>query len=95
MPAYVIFTRERTLEPQELQLYMDQVRATLDGHEFRLLAAYGPWEDLEGPPTEGTVIVEFPTMDAARAWYDSPAYREAREHRLFGAVYRALLVQGL
>ena len=62
---------------------------------MKVLAAYGTHEDLEGPRTEGTVIAEFPSMEAAKAWYDSPSYREVREHRLKGAVYRGLLVSGV
>ena len=95
MPAYFIFTREATTDPAELSTYHEQVQATFAGHPVKVLAAYGKHEDLEGPPNEGTVIGEFPTMEAAKAWYDSPAYREVREHRFKGAVYRATLVQGL
>jgi uncharacterized protein (DUF1330 family) len=95
MPAYAVFIRDRTLDPRELQTYRERVGPTFTGHPFRTLAAYGPQEDLEGPPTEGTVILEFPSMEAAKAWYDSPAYREVREHRLTGAVYRVVLVQGV
>jgi uncharacterized protein (DUF1330 family) len=40
-------------------------------------------------------LSEFPTFEAAKAWYDSPAYREAREHRFKGANYRAFIVQGV
>ncbi len=40
-------------------------------------------------------IVEFPSFDEAKAWYDSPAYREAREHRFKGADYRVVIVQGV
>jgi uncharacterized protein (DUF1330 family) len=61
----------------------------------KLLASYGRYEDLEGSPTEGTVIAEFPSMEAAKAWYESRAYREVREHRFKGAIYRALLVAGV
>ncbi|HUB20169.1 MAG TPA: DUF1330 domain-containing protein [Acidobacteriaceae bacterium] len=95
MSAYAVFTRERTLNASELQLYAEKVASTFAGHPYKTLAAYGRFEDLEGPPTEGTVIIEFPSMEAARAWYDSPAYREVREHRLEGAVYRAVLVEGV
>jgi uncharacterized protein (DUF1330 family) len=49
---------------------------------------------LEGPAAEGVAILRFPDMAAARAWYDSPAYRQAREHRQLGADYRMLLVEG-
>ena len=95
MSAYLIFTREKTLDQKELEIYWEQIRETLAGHSVKVLASYGAHEDLEGPPTEGTVIAEFPSMAAARAWYDSPAYRAVREHRLMGAVYRGLLVEGI
>ncbi len=95
MSAYFIFTREKTLDQAEMDLYHQQVRATFAGHDMKPLAVYGAFEDVEGAPTEGTVIVEFPTMEAAKAWYDSPAYREVRIHRFEGAIYRATLVQGV
>jgi uncharacterized protein (DUF1330 family) len=84
MSAYLIFTRERTLYAKELEIYWEKIRATFTGHEVKVLASYGQHEDLEGPPTEGTVIAEFPSMEAAKAWYDSPSYSEVRQHRLMG-----------
>jgi uncharacterized protein (DUF1330 family) len=33
-------------------------------------------------------------MAAAKAWYTSPAYQEARQHRLKGGKFRLLLVEG-
>jgi uncharacterized protein (DUF1330 family) len=94
MSAYVVFIREQTLDRAELDTYFKEVKATFAGHELKVLANYGPQEDLEGSPTEGTVIAEFPSMEAAKAWYDSPLYRKVREHRFKGAIYRAVLVQG-
>ena len=55
----------------------------------------GAHEDLEGVPTEGTVILEFPNAAAAKAWYDGRAYRKVREHRFKGANYRAILIEGV
>ena len=95
MSAYFIFTREKTLDQTEMDIYNREVSATTAGHGMKILAAYGPHEDVEGIPTEGTIILEFPTMEAAKAWYDSPAYREVRVHRFQGATYRATLVQGV
>lgn len=95
MRAYLIFIREETYDPAELAIYWQQIRATFAGHSVRVLASYGQHEDLEGPPTEGTVLAEFPSMDAAKTWYDSPEYRRVREHRLRGARYRGILVEGL
>ena len=50
---------------------------------------------LEGPEVQGVVILEFPTVADAKAYYDSPAYREAREHRFKAADYRVLIVEGV
>jgi uncharacterized protein (DUF1330 family) len=95
MSAYLVFIRERTLDAVELEIYWSQIRSTFAGHEVKVLASYGAHEDLEGPATEGTVIAEFPSIEAAKRWYDSPAYRAVRIHRQKGAVYRGILVQGL
>ena len=95
MSAYFVFTRDETLDPAAMKTYGEQVRPTFKGHDMKILAAYGKQEVVEGPQSEGIVIIEFPTMEAAKAWYDSPAYKEVREHRFRGAKYRAVLVQGL
>ncbi len=95
MAAYMIFTREKTLDKRELATYSEEVPATLAGHEVKVLALYGPHEDLEGPSTEGTVILSFPSIDAAKAWYDGPSYRAVREHRFKGSTYRVTLVDGV
>lgn len=95
MPAYIVFIRERTLDQSELQTYWSKAPSTLEGHSVKVLAAYGRHVTLEGPEVEGVVVAEFPSVEDARAWYDSPAYREAAEHRFRGAVYRGLIVEGV
>ena len=95
MSAYVVFTREKTLDKLELAAYLKDVPATLGGHEVRVLAPNGWHEDLEAPSTEGTVILEFPSIEAAKAWYNGSPYRGVREHRLKGATYRVTLVEGV
>lgn len=92
-PAYIVFTREKTLDRAELEAYWKEVPASLEGHSIKVLSGYGPHEVWEGDSTEGVVIAEFPSMEAARAWYHSPAYQKAREHRVKGAVYRGILVE--
>lgn len=94
MAAYIVFTREKTLDRSEMEAYWAKVPPTLDGRPIKVLAAYGRHVTLEGPEVEGVVIAEFPTLEEARAWYDSPAYQEAAEHRSRGAIYRGLIVEG-
>jgi uncharacterized protein (DUF1330 family) len=72
-----------------------KIRATLEGRPIRTLAAYGRHVTLEGPDVEVVVVAEFPTLEEARAWYDSPAYQEAAQHRFRGAIYRGLIVEGV
>ncbi len=94
MPAYVVAIRDKTKDPAELKAYSATAgKARAEG--MKLLAAYGANEALEGPPTEGVVLIEFPDMASAKAWYDSPAYTEARKHRFLGADYRFILFEGL
>lgn len=95
MPAYIVFTREKTLDQSELETYWSQVPPTLEGRPIKVLAAYGRHVTLEGPDVEGVVIAEFPSLEEARAWYDSPAYQQAARHRFRGAVYRGLIVEGV
>jgi len=95
MATYIVFTRESTHDASELAAYSQQVGDTLTGHPVTVLAAYGRQEVIEGPNVEGVVILAFPTFEAAKAWYDSPAYRQVREHRFRGADYRAVIVEGV
>ena len=57
---------------------------TVAGHGGRYLAVAAEPEALEGDPgLTSAVLIEFPNLAAARAWYDSAAYqpRKALRHR--------------
>ena len=95
MAAYVVFIRERITDPAEFALYRQKAAAARGDHPLKRLVFDGNLEVLEGESTDGVVILEFPDIAAAHAWYDSPAYQEAKAHRLRGADHRVLLVQGL
>ncbi|GAB6851115.1 DUF1330 domain-containing protein [Paraburkholderia kururiensis] len=95
MATYIVFTRESTQDQGELDNYMKKVGETFKGHPIKVLAAYGPQQVLEGDAPEGVVVVEFPDTQAARAWYDSPAYQQVAQHRFKGSRYRAVLVEGV
>ena len=95
MAAYIVFIREKTLDQSELEAYWSRASATMEGRPIKVLVAYGRHVTLEGPEVEGIVVAEFPSVEEARAWYDSPAYREVAEHRFRGAVYRGLIVEGV
>ena len=95
MGAMIIFTRERVRDAAEMETYGGKAGPTLAGYAGTPRAFYGPCETLEGAPVEGAVVIEFPDVAAARAWYDSPAYAEARKHRHLGADYRVFITETL
>jgi uncharacterized protein (DUF1330 family) len=64
MAAYIVFMRDLMRDTKEFGTYMEAVPPTLAGHPVKPLALYGAIETLEGPPIEGAVIVEFPTLEA-------------------------------
>jgi uncharacterized protein (DUF1330 family) len=94
MAAYMVFTREKTTDAAELETYGKMAGAASAGHNMTPLVVYGKQEVLEGPQIEGVVVLSFPTAEEAKAWYNSPAYVAAREHRFKGAEYRCVLVEG-
>jgi uncharacterized protein (DUF1330 family) len=95
MVAYAVFICDRLRDPEMMQAYRDKVGATFAGHQATRLVGHGAFEMLEGAAMESVVITEFPSVEAARAWYDSAAYREVRRLRHLAADYRAFIVEGV
>ncbi|MBO9097761.1 MULTISPECIES: DUF1330 domain-containing protein [Rhizobium] len=95
MSAYVVFVRDRITDPEEFATYGKMAPRAAEGREMKPLAFYGAVKTLEGAAVDGSVILEFPTMEAAQAWYDSPLYQEAVQHRFKGADYRVFIVEGV
>lgn len=95
MTAYVIFIRNAITDAEEMATYGQKAAGARGDHKMTPLAFYGPVETLEGDKADGVVLISFPSMDEAKAWYNSPAYQEALPHRLKGADYRVILAEGL
>lgn len=94
MSAYVVAIRTKTTNAEELQEYGRRApEARLPG--MKALARYGAFEVLEGPPIEGAVIIEFGSVEEAKAWYNSPKYQEIAKHRFNGAEYQMFIIEGV
>ncbi|MDR1331649.1 MAG: DUF1330 domain-containing protein, partial [Tannerella sp.] len=93
--AYVIFIKEKTVNQEELKIYAKEAPAGLVGHNIITRAAYGKNQVVEGADVEGVAILEFPSFEEAKTWYENPIYQKAKEHRLKGGVYRAIIVDGI
>ena len=86
MTGYVIVDVE-VHDPIAYKDYTDQVLATVAPYGGRFVVRGGAYETKEGHwQPKRIVVLEFPSFDAARAWYDSPAYqailpiRQANSH---------------
>ncbi|HTJ14196.1 MAG TPA: DUF1330 domain-containing protein [Dinghuibacter sp.] len=95
MPAYVIFTREKTFDQNELHRYKDLVPASFVGRAVKPLASGTRFATLEGDAIDSVTMLEFPTMAEAEAWYRSPEYQEASKHRLKGGEYRCWIIESV
>lgn len=95
MPAYAIFIKNKTHDADLLKAYGQKAAGARGDHPLTALAAYGPIETLEGDEAEGVVLLQFPTMEAGKAWYNSDAYQDAKATRLKAADYRVLFFEGL
>ena len=81
MPAYVI-ADVSVSDPEQYKSYMALSPRAVTEAGGRFLVRGGRNEALEGDWTPGRlVMIEFPTYEQARAFYDSPLYREARAKR--------------
>ena len=95
MPAYVI-ARINVTDPEKYEGYKALSPGAIAAHGGRFLARGGDVAILEGEPEDRrVVIVEFPSMEQAKTFYDSPEYREARAAREGAAEGQFLLVDGL
>jgi uncharacterized protein (DUF1330 family) len=96
MSAYALFIREGAVfDAAEMAIYGKLNREAPPHPGLKPLALYGKMETLEGDAPDGIVLLEFPDMASAKAWYDNPAYQAAAEHRKRGANYRAIFFEGL
>jgi uncharacterized protein (DUF1330 family) len=95
MAAYAIVNVE-VLDPAGYQEYRALVVPTLEKYGGRFLVRGGPHEVVEGDwrPSR-LVILEFPSMAAARRWYGSEEYRHPLALRLKSARSEVVFVEGV
>jgi uncharacterized protein (DUF1330 family) len=94
MAAYIVADVEVT-DPEEYQRYAKQVPPTLEQYGGKFLVRGGQPEKLEGNwNTKRIVIIEFPSIEQAKAWYESQEYSSIAGIRHHSAVSRIVLVKG-
>jgi uncharacterized protein (DUF1330 family) len=77
--------------------YREAVDKLVAKHGGRYVArTTNPWEVLEGaaPDITNVTMIEFPSMEHARAWYNDPEYAPMKRLRQAGSRLNFLLVEG-
>lgn len=94
--AYVVVELIIT-DPVGYEGYRQIVLPTIEAFGGQFLVRGGERTQYEGEMADGvrTVIVEFPSLAQAKAWYDSPAYVEARAMRQQSSEGKLFIVEGL
>jgi uncharacterized protein (DUF1330 family) len=95
MTAYLISICRRVSDRARLEDYWAHAAATFEGFDAKPLVTYAPFEVLQGDAgAKGVVLVKFSSMDVARSWYFSDAYRQVRQRRAGAAEFELILVDG-
>ena len=94
--AYMIFDVRRGDDRDAMKPYGEKVMSTLEPYGGKIIAASDDvvvrecdWD------FDRILIVEFPSMEAAQAWYDSPEYQEILPIRLKANSDQMVIVDGL
>lgn len=95
MPAYLI-ARVQVTDWDRYREYTKLTPGAIAQFGGRFIVRGGQTLTLEGPAETGRVVViEFPTFDQAKAFYDSDEYRRARKLREGAATGQFVLVDGV
>ena len=95
MAGYVIAIVDVT-NADGYQAYSKQVPATIAKYGGKFLVRGGGAEVLEGDwPNRRRVIIEFPSLEAAKRWWNSPDYEKPKAMRRANSKGRLLLLEGV
>lgn len=95
MPKAYVVARVTVTEPDAYAEYARLAPEAMKVYGAKILARGGRVETLEGASRPRNVILEFPSMEAALAYWNSPEYQHARSFRLGAAEFELIAVEGV
>ena len=95
MSAYIIVDID-IHDAAGLEEYRKQVPATVTKYGGRFIVRGGKFETLEGSwQPKRVVVLEFPSTEQAKQWYDSAEYRPLKAMRFKASTSSLVLVEGV
>ena len=96
MPSAYIIANVSVTNPQQYEEYKKWSTAAFAAHKAEICVRGGKIEVMEGDwQPERVVIAKFPSVEAAKAFYDSAEYLKARQAREGAAIMRLVVVEGV
>ena len=82
-------------DTDRMQEYREAVPRTIQRYGGRYLVRAGRWEVVERSwQSKRVVVLEFPSLDHPKRWYDSEDYRELKAQRQAASRSNMILVEG-
>ena len=94
MPAGYWVAHVDVTDPEGYRGYIAANAVAFSKYGGRFLVRGGPHEVPEGAARARTVVIEFPSYEAARACYHSPEYAAAMAHRVGKSEADLVVIEG-
>ena len=96
MPSAYVLANVTVTNPEQYEQYKKLSTIAMQAHGAEVCIRGGSVQVLEGDWSPGRIVLlKFPSMEKARAFYDSPEYQAAKNAREGAAVMRMLAIEGL
>ena len=93
--AGYIFVQTEVSDSDQYDIYKQAVPAVIEQYDGRFIVRGGDMETLEGAfGGPRVVILEFPSAERAREFWDSAEYAEVKKLREGAAKMTAVLIEG-
>lgn len=94
MPKAYWVVRVDVMNPSEYQKYVAANAEPLARHGGRFLVRGGHFECMEGGSRARNIVLEFPSLEAAKACYADPGYQRIKSLREGAAVSDLIVIEG-
>ena len=96
MPAYYLVDIREIKDAAKMEEYRARIRPVVEKFGGRYLVIGGPFEVVEGSyQPVFPVLIQFPSMEDARRWYESDDYHDLKQVRLVAAVSNGVFMAGV
>ena len=93
LPGYAVAEVEVT-DPGAFKEYADKAPGTIAAFNGHYIIRGGKNLSIEGEPPKRFVVIQFESMEKAKAWEDSPVYDAIKPIRHNSAKSRVFIVEG-